>query len=143
MSGRNEHIADLLMGAALADRQLDGREYEAVQSLMREAMKVKKLPAALEKRLKSFKPSKLDVVATVRKLALASDSEKRHLLELIVKVHESDELWDLDEDAYLRRVANALGLAEDKYADLTVQVISIESIGESLGLAGPPPLPKA
>ena len=34
----NEHIADLLMGAALADSHLDGREFAAVKRLLAAAM---------------------------------------------------------------------------------------------------------
>ena len=61
------------------------------------------------------------------------------MLEIIPNVHDSDELWDLDEDAYLRAVAAELGMAEDSYADLTVQELDIGEIGAVLL---PPPLPK-
>jgi uncharacterized tellurite resistance protein B-like protein len=137
---RHELIADLLMGAAMADKHLDGRELDKVRALLCEAMRVKKLPTALDRRIQSFKANKLDVFATCDKLNLASDDEKRKLLELIVAVHDSDDLWDFDEDAYLRKVAAALRLAEDKWKDLAVQILSIESIGDALL---PPPLPKA
>lgn len=140
MSTKHDHIADLLMGAALADQHLDGREYEAVKQLLAKAMRRKSVPAALEQRLKNFKASKFDAIDTVKKLRLTSAKEKRNLLELIAKVHDSDDLWDFDEDAYLRKIAAALGVDESVYKDLTVEVLSIETIGDEI--LGPPPLPK-
>ncbi len=129
---RHELIADLLMGAALADKHLDGRELDKVRSLLCEATGKKKLSAALEQRLASFKADALDVQARCDKLKLKTNDEKRKLLELIAAVHDSDDLWDLDEDAYLRQVATALRLPEEKWQDLAVQFISIEAIGEAL-----------
>ncbi len=139
MSNRNELIADLLMGAALADKHLDGRELQAVKRLLTEAMGVDKLPTSLEQRLKRFKANKLDMFGTVAQLGLRTKKEKRTLLELVVAVHESDELWDFDEDAYLRKLAAALRVPEKDYEDLTVEVLSVETIGKVLM---PPPLPK-
>jgi len=140
MSTKHELIADLLMGAALADQHLDGREYEAVKELLAQAMRQKTVPASLEGRLKRFEVAKFDAIDTVKKLGLKTDEEKRNLLELIAKVHDADDLWDFDEDAYLRKVAAALGVDEDVYVDLTVEVLSIETIGDAI--LGPPPLPK-
>ncbi len=139
MSNRNELIADLLMGAALADKHLDGRELEAVKRLLTEAMGVDKLPTSLEHRLERFKANELDMFGSVAQLGLRTKKEKRTLLELVVAVHESDELWDFDEDAYLRKLAAALRVPEEDYADLTVEVLSVETIGKVLM---PPPLPK-
>jgi uncharacterized membrane protein YebE (DUF533 family) len=139
MTERNELIADLLMGAALADRHLEGSELDTVKRLLCEAMSVMKLPARLERRIKQFDPRKLDVFATVDALGLDSDHDKRKLLELVAAVHESDQMWDFDEDAYLRKLANALRLPPEAYADLTVEVLSVEAIGKVLM---PPPLPK-
>jgi hypothetical protein len=106
MSDRTELIADLLMGAALADSELDGRE--------------------------------LDIASTVAALELETDEDKRYLLELIAAVHNADDVWDLDEDKYLREVAAALGMPERAYADLTIEVIDLQEAGRSLM---PPPLP--
>jgi len=140
MKRRPDKVADLLMGAALADRHLDGRELDTVRTLLRRAMGRPSLPEWLVWRLDDFKPEHLDVTEAVAKLGLDSDDTKRKLLELIVAVHESDETWDLSEDAYLREVASALGLAAADYADLTVGELEIESIGRAVL---PPPLPRS
>jgi hypothetical protein len=136
---RHALVADLLMGAAHADQHLDGRELAKVKELLCKATGSVTLPSELEERLDAFEPDRLDVEGTVERLAFESDDDKRHLLELISVVHDSDEVWDLDEDAYLRSVASALGLGHDDYADLTVAELEIEDIGAALL---PPPLPE-
>jgi len=139
MSRRHRLIGDLLMGAAMADQHLDGRELATVKRLLAEAMKKSSIPSFLERQLDNFDPERFDMAQVVKDLRLKDDAEKRNVLELIAKVHDSDELWDLDEDAYLRAVASELGMAEDSYADLTVQELDIGEIGAVLL---PPPLPK-
>lgn len=140
MKRRPDKVADLLMGAALADRHLDGRELATVKRLLCRAMGRRELPDWLEWRLDDFTPEHLDVAEAVRKLGLDSRDAKRKLLELVAAVHESDETWDLSEDAYLHEVAAALGLARADYADLTVGELEIESIGR---VVIPPPLPQS
>lgn len=135
---RHALVADLLMGAAHADQHLDGRELQKVKDLLCKATSNVLLPKELEARLDAFSPEKLDVAATVAALRFEDEGDKRHLLELITAVHDSDDVWDLDEDAYLRQVASALGLEPDDYADLTVAELEIEDIGAALL---PPPLP--
>jgi uncharacterized tellurite resistance protein B-like protein len=129
---RHALIADVLMGAAHADKQLDGREVEKIKALLCNMLHVTTLPAELEARIAKFKLAQFDVAATCTKLGFKTDEEKRYMLELIAAVHDSDEVWDFDEDQYLRRVAVALGLSEDKWGDLAVQNLSIEAIGEAL-----------
>jgi uncharacterized tellurite resistance protein B-like protein len=144
---REELIADLLMGAAHADAQVDEVELDAVKSLLCQFSGSPKLSARLEQRVAKFDPRSFDVGATVAKLHLKTDVEKRKLLELVAAVEQADDILDLAEDAYLRKVANALGLPPSAYADLTVDVIDIDEIRQSLlpplpTGPKPPPLPK-
>jgi uncharacterized tellurite resistance protein B-like protein len=137
MSDRFESIAKILMGAALADDNLDGRELDTVRALVCEAMGLAELPEDLERKLHLFDKDELDVAKVVEAADLSGDDDKIKLLELIVAVHDSDEVWDLHEDEYLRKVADAMGLAKEKYADMTLD-FSIEEAGTVLK---PPPLP--
>ncbi len=120
------------MGAAYADKQLDGREVDKIKGLLCNMLRVVALPPELDARIANFKLSHYDLAATCGKLGFKSDEERRYMLELIAAVHDSDDVWDFDEDQYLRRVAVALGLSEDKWRDLAVQNLSIEAIGEAL-----------
>ncbi len=137
MSDRFEHIANLLMGAAYADDDLDGRELETVRKLLTEAMGEEELPHDFEKKLLLFDPEEHDVEQTVSAIDLGDDDMKIKLLELIVAVHDSDEVLDIGEDEYVIEVAEAMGLPKDKYAKLTLDVELVEA-GKVLK---PPPLP--
>jgi uncharacterized tellurite resistance protein B-like protein len=137
---REELIVDLLMGAAHADQQADGNEIEAVKRLVCQLSGAPKLSPRLEKRVAEFDPAKFDVAVTVSKLRLRTDVEKRKLIELVAAVEQADDILDLAEDAYLRKVAGALGMPASAYADLTLDVIDIDDIRSSL-LPTPPPLP--
>jgi uncharacterized tellurite resistance protein B-like protein len=138
MSDRFENIANLLMGAAYADDDLDGRELETVRKLLTEAMGEDELPADIESKLDLFDPDEFDVQETVDAIDLKDDDMKLKLLELIVAVHDSDEMLDVGEDEYVVEVAEAMGLAKAKYQKLTLDIELVEA-GKVLK---PPPLPK-
>lgn len=138
MSDRFENIANLLMGAAYADDDLDGRELETVRKLLTEAIGDGELPHDLEAKLHLFDPEEHDVKATVDAIDLPNDDMKMKLLELIVAVHDSDEVLDVGEDEYVIEVAEAMGLPKSKYAKMTLDVELVEA-GKVLA---PPPLPK-
>lgn len=138
MSDRFENIANLLMGAAYADDDLDGRELETVRKLLTEAMGDDELPHDLEAKLHLFDPEDHDVQATIDAIDLPSEDMKIKLLELVVAVHDSDEVLDVGEDEYVIEVAEAMGLPKAKYASMTLDVEIVEA-GKVLK---PPPLPK-
>jgi uncharacterized tellurite resistance protein B-like protein len=131
-------VAKVLMGAAHADAEVHGREHETVTALLELATGRKLLPLEIGRVIRDFDIAELDLEATVAALALESDEDKRHLLELVAAVHDADEVLDLAEDAYLRQVAELLGLPKEAYADLVVGEVVVESAGKALI---PPPLP--
>ncbi len=137
MSDRFEHIANLLMGAAHADDDLDGRELETVRKLLCQAMGEDELPHGIEAKLHLFDPEEHDVKVTVDAIELDDDDRKGKMLELSVAVQESAEIVDYNEDEYVISVAKAMGLPEDKYKSLTLD-IQLEESGKVLS---PPPLP--
>ena len=139
MADRNELIADVLMAAAYADEHLDGRERDAVSELLARAMGADGLPVSLQQRLLQFERQSFDLQATAEALDLEGHDDVRHLLELVVAVHEADEIWDLAEDAYLRSLAEALGAPAELYEDLTIGELVLEHAGEVLA---PPPMPE-
>jgi uncharacterized tellurite resistance protein B-like protein len=127
-----ELFADLLMGAALADGHLDGRERQRVRALMCELLGHAELSASLEARLDGFSHDQLDVRAVCDELALETIEERRKLLEVVVAVHESDEVWDYDEDAFVRELASALGVPDSELAGLAAEDVSLHELGEAL-----------
>jgi uncharacterized tellurite resistance protein B-like protein len=136
----NDHIltiTDLLLGAAYADKRLEGRETDQIRALLAKLSGKTALPPAVEARFKEFSPAAFDVEAAGKRLAGIGD-DRRKVLEMIAAVTESDEEIDLAEDLYLRRAATAMGLAEKEFLDLVVEISEIDELegilGETLGI---------
>ncbi|MEQ9324470.1 MAG: hypothetical protein RIF41_35225 [Polyangiaceae bacterium] len=154
MTKRAELIADVLMGAAHAD-PLQEEPEKVVRHALEQLMGAAYLLANLDARLSAFEAKAFDMKATVKALGLEGDLEKRQLLELIAAVEHADDVIALEEDQYLRAVAEELGLPEEAYADLVIDVVEARDSRMSLeppnrvslisardSLLGPPPLPK-
>jgi hypothetical protein len=147
---RTELIADLLMGAAHADPLRKGDAYDIVCASLKQVMGAAYILSSIDARLKAFDPERFSIDDAVGALSLEDDVEKRQLLELIAAVHEGDDVIAIDQDSYLRDVASALGVPDDEYADLTVDVQEArdsmyerrDSLYEARNsLLGPPPKP--
>lgn len=130
-------VADVLMGAAYADDRLHGQEALTIRSKLAKLLDVDVIPADLEERLKQFNPGGFEPSKAVAELGELDDAAIRQVLELVAEVNMADEELDLDEDCYLRRVADAFGLSRSAYKDLVLQIEG----GDVCGSAKPPPLP--
>jgi protein-disulfide isomerase-like protein with CxxC motif len=142
MSTRNEMIADLLMGAAYADKELDGRELDTVKALLAKVTGQESLSPEMSDRLRRFNPNRFDAAATAKALGLTDNRQKRYLIEMIAAVTEADDNLDLAENEYLETVAEAMALPRQTFTDLTLEILSVENLeaaGESL--LTPPPIP--
>jgi len=128
-----EHIADLLMGAAYADGRLEGSETEAVRKILGELVEGE-VPVALLGRIDNFDPGSFDVGATCRALQLPGHADRRALLALLAHVSDADDVHDLDESAYIRKVADAIGARDEDCAGLAAEVVHVRLLGEPPGL---------
>jgi len=128
MKAHVDTITDLLLGAAYADKQLQGGELDAIRRLLAKLLGTATLPKAQADRLTSFNPAKFDVAAATAKLAKESAETKRKVIELVASVSDSDEELDFAEDAYLRKVAKGLGLSDADIADLTIEVLEDDDL---------------
>lgn len=137
MKDHIETITDLLLGAAYADKRLEGRETDRIRSLLTKLAGTDTLPAEIEARFKSFSPAGFDAAAAGQQLA-SLGNDRRRVLEMIASVTESDEEIDLAEDRYLRTVAEAMGLDAKQFRDLVVDFQEIDELegilGETLGI---------
>jgi uncharacterized tellurite resistance protein B-like protein len=126
-----EHIdtfTDLLLGAAYADKRLEGRELDTIRALLERVVGEAPLPAELEARIKSFNPAKHDPRGAAATLWFLSDEDKRTVIDLVAKVTEADDEIDLAEDDYLGKVALGLGLSSEEIAALTIQIIEDDEL---------------
>lgn len=121
-------LTDLLLGAAYADKRLEGGELDAISNMLCHLLGVDALPDAQKARIKSFNPAKHDAVAAAKSLGALADDERRKVLDLIASVNESDDEIDLDEDAYLRKVAKGLGVPEEELGDLALEILEEDDL---------------
>jgi uncharacterized tellurite resistance protein B-like protein len=120
-------ITDLLLGSAYSDKRLEGEELRAINKMICKLLGTDEVPAEQAARLKSFNPAKFDAAAAAASLKSETSEHKRKILELIASVSESDDVIDMDEDAYLRKVAKGLGM-ENEIDDLTIEVLEDDDI---------------
>jgi uncharacterized tellurite resistance protein B-like protein len=121
-------ITDLMLGAAYADKRLEGRELDAIRSMVIRLLGSKALPQAQESRIKAFNPARFDARAAAARLTTLDHESKHKILELVATVTDSDEELDLAEDAYLRKVADGLGLAAEDLEGMTIEVLEDDEL---------------
>lgn len=129
MKAHIDTITDLLLGAAYADKRLQGDELQSISAMLCKLLGTAALPQAQTDRIGAFNPAKFDVKAAAGRLRFESAENKRKLLELVASVSESDDEIDMAEDAYLRKVAAGLGLSDADIKDLTIEVLEDDEIG--------------
>ena len=123
-----ETITNLLLGAAYADKRLEGNEVEAINSILNKILGTSELPEERQAQIKGFNPAKFDVASATAGLQIISTDDKRKILELIATVNDSDDELDLDESEYLEKVALGLGLQESSFSDLTIEVLEDDDL---------------
>ena len=126
-----ETITSLLLGAAYADKRLEGAEVTRIRTILQQILGGGALEPRHEEALAGFNPAAFNVHAASASLRDLDSRDKRTLLELIASVNEADDELDLAEDTYLRNVALGLGLPESEFSDLALEVLSED---EMLGL---------
>jgi len=122
-----ETITRLLLGAAYADKRLEGAEVRRIEAIVRQVLGGEP-PAAVSAQVRAFSPAAFNVHSAAATLIGLDAGDKRKLLELIASVNDADEELDLAEDAYLRHVAIGMGVPEAEIADLTLDVLDDEEL---------------
>lgn len=123
-------LAEVLLGAAYADADYDGREAEVITSILSELVKDGRLPDEVEMKLTSFNEDSFDVEGACGTLNF--NAKQRHaVFGLLARVVEADDVHDLSESMYITRVAKALGAKPEEYSEYVVEFIEVT----------PPPLP--
>ncbi len=133
--GQLRVVADILMGAAHADGQFDGDEMDMIGKVLVTLLGGEALPDEIVAHLEAFDADAFDLAKTVEALELRGPNDRKALLGLVGKVTDADDVHDLREDEYIRRLAELLGAPDEELAGLTVEIEWIESLEQ------PPPLP--
>lgn len=134
-------LADLLLAFAHADNRLDGREVQAVRTLLGKQLKADdELPEELASRIDAFDIKTFDLDATVKGLGTLTKEHKRAVLEMLSEVGESDDEIDFAEDEFLRKVGDAIGASAEELKGLLVEIVF--ELPPAKKRPAPPPLPK-
>lgn len=132
-----KRIADVLLGAVYADGKDETQELEALLRILGELLKGE-VPEELVAHLEQFDIESFDLERVCSELSFDVPDARRNLLKMVAEITEADDIHDLEESAYIKQVANCIGALEAEYEDLTVEILSVESIGDT---PPPPPIP--
>jgi len=141
ITDRHLLITDLLLGAVHADDRMKGEETAAVRRLMERVLDVDELPEEIDEHIDGFDPDAFDLDEAAADFASDPPIKKRRLLELVAAVFDADEEVDFEEDAYMRSLAEALGVPEDEYKDLALHY-EVEDLPAVVREVVPPPVPR-
>lgn len=133
-------MTEILLGAVYADSERTDSEIEAVRKLLGGVF-AGELPAEVATRLDAFDPAAFALDVAIEPFVDDPPELKRKLLELVAAVRDADEIVDLEEDAYITRVAAALGVAKAAYADLVLdlEIEEMTDVVETVRRGPPPP----
>lgn len=131
MKGSIETITGLLLGAAYADKRLEGREIDQIRSLLLRLLGSEELPNSVADQIASFNPAMFDAPGAAASLIDLEERDRTRILEMVAAVHDADDEVDLAEDEYLVVVAKGLGVSA---AGLTIQFQELDgSLGDEAG----------
>ena len=130
-----KRYGEILKGAAHADGRSQEEEEVMITRLLQGLINEAPLPQEIMDHLSAFNPETLDLEGACAALELETRKQRRQLLLLVARVTEVDEVHDLDEGHYIKRIARYIGASPEEYADLAADVTSGE--GDI-----PPPVPR-
>lgn len=135
-------LADIFMGVVHSHEKFSGAEERAVKALLADLMLMKEenLPAELLNRLAAFNPQAFDLAAAARDFFADPPMKKRRLLELVARISNVGDEYDVAGDDYLRTLAEHLQMQPSEYHDLVLD-IEIEELRQSFHELVIPPLP--
>lgn len=130
-----EALAELLLGMAYVDDELEDREFDLVYEML-DGLTPGKLPEFLDDYILTFDPDALVVEASVARLGFTEPNQRQVVLNMLASIAQADEVLALSESDFLKQVGAALGAQPDEYELMTLDIISEGD------LPTPPPLPK-
>ncbi|MDB4991595.1 MAG: hypothetical protein JWN04_6773 [Myxococcaceae bacterium] len=113
-------IAQLFLGAVYADHHFEAEEKRAVTRMLCDLIVKPELPPELAMQIEDFDPEAFDLIAAASDFTSDPPMNRRRLLELVAQLCVSDGELDLEEDDYLHRLANALGMEPSEYEDIVL-----------------------
>jgi putative colanic acid biosynthesis UDP-glucose lipid carrier transferase len=113
-------LADTLLAAAQADGEICRRERVAIRKILVALLEEESLPSWLEAHIEAFVPENFDLAAATRELRTLRPEQRRHIVELVRKVCDANNAFDLAEEQYMLGLVLALSLGREDVADLVI-----------------------
>jgi len=113
-------VADVLLAAAHADGRVCTKELRTVRKLVQQLAAADAPPSWLEERIRAFDPRSFDLEGATEHLRRLPAVQRRHVIELVRAVCDANNVFDLEEEGFLIRLALALSLSQEDSADLVV-----------------------
>ena len=126
-----ETITNLLLGAAYADKRLEGAEVTRIRSLLATLLEGE-VPEQLQAQIQGFQPAAFRVQEAAARLVDLDAADKRRLLELVASVNDADEELAVAEDDYLRKLE-----AYDRAVDVVAEELEEYDALLIVGGSGP------
>jgi uncharacterized tellurite resistance protein B-like protein len=106
--------AEILLGAAHADGEMDGIEEDALIELLEDALvEDGELPDEIHEVIEDFDPDEFDLEAAAESIADEPDDHRRALLVMVATLRDANGEVDRAEDLFYVRLAEALDLETD------------------------------
>lgn len=119
------HLADILLGAAHADADYDGREAETIALILDELVRDHEIPMAVSEHIQAFSIDDFSVSEACGSLHF--NAEERHsVFALLARVVDADDVLDFSESAYIKAIAKELGAKPHEYEEYIVEFIEIK-----------------
>jgi uncharacterized membrane protein YebE (DUF533 family) len=112
-------LIELFMGAVHADESCDKRERDYVRALVADLLCKSPLPPEVDSLIERFDPARFDLKAAVTEFLRDPPMNKRRVMELVAYCTLSDGKQSFEEDSYLHRLGQALGVPPEEYRHLT------------------------
>ena len=113
-------VADVLLAAAHADGGECGAETQTIRRILAELSRAERLPDELERHIDEFDPETFDMRAAAARLHALPLVSRRRVVELVRRVCDANDAFDLEEERYIIALGLALSLAPEDLADLVV-----------------------
>jgi uncharacterized tellurite resistance protein B-like protein len=112
-------LVELFMGAVFADGNCGNRERDYVRAMVADLICKPSLPPEVEVLIDNFEAERFDLRRAAADFLSDPPMNKLRVMELVAYVTLADGAQTQQEDSYLRRLGEALGLRPDEYRHLT------------------------
>lgn len=108
-------LAQLMLGAAWSDGEKVAVEIIAIAEQLKDFVETRSLPAYVSQVMDEFEPATFDPATACSELRIESYEDRMAVMKLLARVVSADRIIHPGEQAYLKKVAGAVGLDPESF----------------------------